>query len=272
MGDTLWTKGEKSLQRLQQQHTETVSRLECKLSACQDAQRQLEVENATIRDRLETLCAHLVKLLGHTDFADLQALFAEVAAVQPGVTRTVPSCPGPGLATSAELADTGSFHTPTNRGLVGNFDKVVGSPIKSPSGDMTVKRGSYVTSVPKMGAIEEVPVFSLTLRRVESVPLGLEWRDDEGTLTVEAVTPGSTVDAWNRQCSGETREIRAGDRLVTVNGSSEVQAMRLECRQKLLLKLTVERSDEAECATHTGESRYALGADAEFVHGGPKPH
>ena len=80
--DNLWTKGEKSLQQLQQQHLETMSRFEGQLSACQDAQHQPEVENATIRDLLERLCTRLANVFEHMEIPDVASALSETSGVQ----------------------------------------------------------------------------------------------------------------------------------------------------------------------------------------------
>jgi len=312
-----------ALQRMKQQQIDTVVHFESKLSACQETQRQLEVENALIRDRLEKLCMHLGKVLVHMQPTQEQFAVGEeetslvhtpLATSPPlGVPSSMPAAPSwagipqtdPTVGSVYERdvlfhtppprrvgVPVGLTPTPTNLmrtsacdvsdakiGLdVCNFMSTaphspvspvgtdVGSPTlghKSPGGD---GKRRYSRATPKMRAIDEIPVFVLTLRRDEAVPLGLEWKDD-GCLVVAAVSPGSTVEAWNRQCAGDARVIRSGDRIVDVNGATEADAMRLECSQKLLLKMTIERG-EIDCAAPTGEGPCVMRADAqEFVPG-----
>jgi len=88
------------------------------------------------------------------------------------------------------------------------------------------------------------PSFTMALRRADNVPLGLDVaRGEPGTdyLVVEAVRPGGAVEAWNRQCAGDTREIRRGDRITMINGKQDADAMREQCLQKHLLRMTVAR-------------------------------
>mmetsp|Transcript_843 Transcript_843/g.1757 ORF Transcript_843/g.1757 Transcript_843/m.1757 type:complete len:431 (+) Transcript_843:69-1361(+) len=93
--------------------------------------------------------------------------------------------------------------------------------------------------------------FTLTLRRAEQVPLGLEIRGDTGAsfLTVNKVMPGGAVEAWNRQCTGDAREIKAGDHIININGAEEADLMCAECVSKHLLKMTVLRGphESAPC-------------------------
>lgn len=94
----------------------------------------------------------------------------------------------------------------------------------------------------------ETSTFSLTLRRADTVPLGLDVTGETGgeCLTVQAVRPGGAVEAWNRQCPGELREIRAGDRIVCINDMEDANAMREECLTKHLLKMTVIRQTPSQ--------------------------
>jgi hypothetical protein len=89
--------------------------------------------------------------------------------------------------------------------------------------------------------------IALTLRRVDGEPLGLEVRPDfeYSCLLVERIQPGTVVEAWNRQCSGEPREIMPGDRVVSVNGATTPEDMRKQFGQKLLLKLKLVRESAA---------------------------
>merc|ERR1740121_3385323 len=96
--------------------------------------------------------------------------------------------------------------------------------------------------------------FTLTLRRADNVPLGLDVRGDVGApfLIVEAVRAGGAIEAWNRQCAGDTREIRAGDRIVGINGAEDADSMREQCLSRHLLKMTVIRGRAATEALSRG--------------------
>jgi len=97
-----------------------------------------------------------------------------------------------------------------------------------------------------LAASSTVPVdtFNLTLRRADNVPLGLELQPGipgDGGQLVEAVHPGGAIEAWNRQCAGDTREIRVGDRIVSINGHEDAESMWEDCRTKQLIRMTVLR-------------------------------
>jgi len=89
---------------------------------------------------------------------------------------------------------------------------------------------------------DEASKFTLTLRRADHVPLGLDVRGETGEtyLAVDAVLPGGAVESWNR-LAGNSRDIRAGDRIIEINKAEDVDAMREECRTQHLLRLTVLR-------------------------------
>lgn len=112
--------------------------------------------------------------------------------------------------------------------------------------------------------------FTITLRRADNVPLGLDVRGDAGApnLVVEAVRVGGAIEAWNRQCAGDTREIRAGDLIIKINSAEDADSMREQCLSRLLVKMTVLRSAGAAELHSSGASAAAAGlrADAdEFV-------
>ena len=88
-----------------------------------------------------------------------------------------------------------------------------------------------------------VTSFSLTLRRADNVPLGLDVLGDCGSssLVVVAVRPDGAAEAWNRQCTGESRMLWRGDRIVAVNDAVGARAIHEECLTKHLLRLTVQR-------------------------------
>lgn len=111
-----------------------------------------------------------------------------------------------------------------------------------------------------------VPTFTFVLRRADNVPLGLDVRADpnETCLLVEGVRTGGAIEAWNKQCAGDKREIRTGDKIIKVNAAEGAEAMRSECVHKHVLKIAVMR--EVSAVRTTGSLR--IEAD-EFV---PQAH
>eukprot|EP00930_Biecheleria_cincta_P046956 TRINITY_DN3247_c0_g1_i1.p1 TRINITY_DN3247_c0_g1~~TRINITY_DN3247_c0_g1_i1.p1 ORF type:complete len:411 (-),score=95.47 TRINITY_DN3247_c0_g1_i1:81-1313(-) len=106
------------------------------------------------------------------------------------------------------------------------------------------------------------PQFSMTLRRADNVPVGLDVKGEDTCLLVERVRAGGAVEAWNRQCPGALREIKPGDRIIMINDVEDPEGMRQECLTKHLLRMTVVRG------TGIVQPRANLRADAdEFVPG-----
>eukprot|EP00929_Paragymnodinium_shiwhaense_P052996 TRINITY_DN26534_c0_g1_i1.p1 TRINITY_DN26534_c0_g1~~TRINITY_DN26534_c0_g1_i1.p1 ORF type:complete len:540 (-),score=141.47 TRINITY_DN26534_c0_g1_i1:207-1826(-) len=89
----------------------------------------------------------------------------------------------------------------------------------------------------------------MSLRRMPGMPLGLEVRPDDmlNCLHVDRIHPGTIADAWNRACGDDkSRELRPGDRVISVNGATAPKDMRSECERQLCIRLEVIRDDSEE--------------------------
>eukprot|EP00438_Fugacium_kawagutii_P012557 Skav207354 [mRNA] locus=scaffold426:170746:173934:- [translate_table: standard] len=104
-----------------------------------------------------------------------------------------------------------------------------------PAGFMHRVTGSVAARISKGKVVRteenpgEATTFQLMLRRADNVPVGLHvqgWAggvavdcppctrqlmSGEDGLLVEKILPGGAIEAWNKQCPGEIREIRPGD-------------------------------------------------------------
>lgn len=102
--------------------------------------------------------------------------------------------------------------------------------------------------------LQSVETFTLALRKADNVVLGLDVSGSEcdNCLTVQAVRPNGAVDAWNRQCAGELREIRPGDRIVQINSAADAVSMRAECLKETFLRMKIER--DVSCMSTSGSS------------------
>mmetsp|Transcript_8934 Transcript_8934/g.24785 ORF Transcript_8934/g.24785 Transcript_8934/m.24785 type:complete len:462 (-) Transcript_8934:75-1460(-) len=111
----------------------------------------------------------------------------------------------------------------------------------------TTAPSSQTPAVLSAASTTPAQAFTLTLRRADNVPLGLDVRGDatDTNLIVKAVRPGGAIEAWNRQCAGDAREIRTGDRIILINGAEDAESMREQCLTKHLLKMTVLREPPA---------------------------
>lgn len=295
--DSLWEKGQRAMQNLQQQQLDRTALLQSQLLQCSDAHQQLQRENAMLRSGLEALMKHLTLVFGappHMPRMPHGAPPGMPPGMPPPCTAMAPEtnvsptpqteqstaafsqtgadAPAPSARAAAEPS-VEDFHTPAGSPLravlsaaeelgagpspTPGLSAIPGFPIESSSsgGTGSLSPGSSasaLTSTPSAavgaGHQAQVPSFSLTLRRADNVPLGLDVAgdSDSDTLLVEGIRLGGAVEAWNRQCHGDSREIRRGDRIIMINGSKDAESMRDECLNKHLLRMSVVRGPPAE--------------------------
>lgn len=173
----------------------------------------------------------------------------------PGFPAAAPETPAASAGEATEAVAAGTPSGGTGSEPAGTSEAAPSSVAAPPSHSQTAGPA---------GNASPAPPFSLTLRRADNVPLGLDVRGDSGEacLIVEAVRPGGAIEAWNRQCAGDTREIRTGDRIVKINSAEDADSMREQCLTKHLLKMTVQRGSVGEAERASS----GLRADAdEFV-------
>lgn len=296
--DCLWQKGQRAMQHLQQQQLNQTSQLQSQLVACADAHQKLQQENAMLRSGLEALMKHLTLVLGAPPHAagmppGMPPGIPPPCA--PGATGVAPSGPAPSQANAestpsistrtlkraqSNTSDGADFLTPFGTPVVGapsaaeEFAAEIAAPGLSPFGfpvgpSSCGGTGSETPSPNPMAAAAasaaaaalQAPTFSLTLRRADNVPLGLDVVGDPNSdaLLVEGIRLGGAVEAWNRQCHGDSREIRRGDRIIMINGVKDADSMKEECLNKHLLRMTVVRG---EAASHTPTSAAVAAAAA----------
>jgi hypothetical protein len=124
------------------------------------------------------------------------------------------------------------------------YDHGPATPPKKSNGDVEGGGSDDTASTITPPDSPELPSISLTFRRLDGQPLGLEVRPDcdRNCLHVERIQKGTVADAWNKQCIGEPRAILPGDRVISVNGVTTVDEMRQEFSKKLLLKIELLQS------------------------------
>lgn len=89
--------------------------------------------------------------------------------------------------------------------------------------------------------------FSFSIRRADDGGLGLnvEPSSDGRVLLVQSVLPHGAIEAWNRQTRGAAKApwkaVMPGDKIVCINGATDVAEMLEEIKAKLLLRLLVVR-------------------------------
>jgi len=97
-------------------------------------------------------------------------------------------------------------------------------------------------------------VFSFTTRVASDSFLGLNFDSGEATdngnyLKVTFVDPHGAMQAWNKQClhgPAAGKAVMPGDTIVRVNNATTPAEMLEECREKLLLRFTVQRDQVAD--------------------------
>jgi hypothetical protein len=256
--EELWQKGKQMLSQIQTKQKEKNLKLVEEVAKCHEKQRALEAENEKLKQVLQGLAARF-SLLGQvftgkdavtaptgtpenatsmesTEFTPPQAQgSASDSADSVAKLPDVPPWPFPGQSPSPaaplSLAEALGTQTPqrTPLSLVNSLTPTPATTEASPS---TVAGGATT--------------FSFTLRKADGADLGLNVSHEETdqVLQVEGVRADGAVEAWNRQCASSDKAVVPGDRIISVNNISfDPQKMLEECRDKVLLKLTVVRGD-----------------------------
>lgn len=327
--DTLWQKGQRAMQNLQQQQLKQTAQLQSQLVACAEAHQQLQRENAMLRSGLEALMKHLTLVFGPpphmvmppatmppgvpsgappprtptsaASAASASPFFPQTSASASPKTAPTTQCPqdAPASKTSGEPSIE-DFHTPAGsplRGAPSAAEELGAGPSPVPAlaavppfsvapGSSSGGTGADVASPPAAvllpaGAVSaaislpteavstptQALTFSLTLRRADNVPLGLDviGEKDQEFLLVEGVRIGGAVEAWNRQCHGDAREIRKGDRIIMINGAKDAESMREECLKKHLLRMSVIRSPRNKASPLAAQGAGMRAEASEFV-------
>lgn len=255
--------------------------LQGQLTSCAESCRRLECENRALRSGLEALVKQLATFWpappsgvvaspgkgargatlrrtssgpaspgasSHSQDADSPASAAGPMKV-PG---PVPEASGSARESAGAVAgslgeDPPSQCAPPTSGGDGGEAASLGA--ETPPPGLSAAAGAAAAPPGEVGAEaaaapSEAPPFTITLRRADHVLLGLDVQpgeSDASCLQVKAVRPGGAVEAWNRQCPGEMREIRPGDRIIKINEAEDAATMTEECYMKHLLRMTVVR-------------------------------
>jgi len=220
-----WEKGQHMFQRLQQQSADQGAHLEQQLAHCLSSQQQIHRDNEQLRQAISALMQQLDSI---TSPGTASAYRATSPAVEASQASSLAAVAAQAVAVAKAQIQDSSPVVPIDSQT---------TPSAEPQ-NVSIQPDSK--SVPEEAGDTS---FNMTLRRADDVPVGLELSvsDDGQHLIVEAVRPGGAVDSWNRQCSGDLRQIRQGDRLARINGVEGACAMLAQCRDKHLLKLFIER-------------------------------
>eukprot|EP00931_Biecheleriopsis_adriatica_P115129 TRINITY_DN90968_c0_g1_i1.p1 TRINITY_DN90968_c0_g1~~TRINITY_DN90968_c0_g1_i1.p1 ORF type:complete len:380 (-),score=81.75 TRINITY_DN90968_c0_g1_i1:202-1341(-) len=305
--DELWQRGKQMLGQLQQKQQERAEKLAAEVNQCVERQQALERENESLKQVINQLASQLSQL--GSPLAPVQSALAKPGAgsLSPLATTVGSSTSGtppqnfgsdsftPGqLSSSAgeggyqSLPDVPPFpfaQLPTaapGGAAPLSLAEALGPAPSTTASPVTATPLSLASSLPVPETAVLSPgvygggVFSMTLRKADQAELGLNVSpiESQRVLYVEGVRPDGAVDAWNRQCASSAQAEKAvipGDRIVSVNNVSyDPDRMLEECKDKVLLKLTIVRGDyplpELPGAPMQSSPVRSLRADAsEFV-------
>jgi len=225
---------------MQEQSANHAFHLEQQLSQCMEVQQKIQQDNQQLRHVIGTLVQQLQGSLPvPSDTA--RPSFRQNVAMATQAAQAASRTAAEDVATAAI-----SFEQANKSGLVRRASEAT-SPESSLHG-LSTEQGAVAASVEEPASLVS---FNITLRRASDIPLGLELEasDDGKHFVIKSVRSGGAVESWNRQCNGDAREIRNGDHLVKINEVDGVDAMLSQCRDKYLLKLTVERGNRANFGT-----------------------
>jgi len=257
----LWSRGNKMLKQIDQENQQHTAKFMEELAQRREKQETLKVE----QEQLRILLAGMVQQL-----SVLGSIYSGPVPA-PGCSELTPGLGSSAADSSSATSDAGSLSAeqspPPGLG---------GAPFP-PMPDFPFPLAAAVTPVPScatplslvealcpegiaspvpvslMGSLAqgvlslEAMIFSFTLRKAEGTDLGINVSHHEldKVLRVEGIRPEGAVEAWNRQCisnGAPEKAVMPGDRIVSVNGViNQPVKMLEECRDKLLLKFTVER-------------------------------
>lgn len=296
--EELWQKGRHMMAQAQQHHQQHNDALSAELSMCLDKQHVLEQQNDQIKQIIADLASKL-SVLGSG--------FAGPCVSSPGsgcLKSPVSTMAGSSTASATPPSTRASFSDNLFGNLLGSSEslgalpEVPAFPFPAQTSPAPLSLAEAIgvepavkptplclaTSLPPNPTIELSPtaasftpnsgVFSFTLRKADSIELGLNVMCQGAVLLVEGVRPEGAVDAWNRQCVGGAfpkRAVMIGDRIISVNNiSQDPEQMLAECKTKQLLKFTIVRGNypipDVTAAAATSVKLTALRADAsEFV-------
>lgn len=115
---------------------------------------------------------------------------------------------------------------------------------------------------PKQAAASKDMSVVITRNSGEAVGLDIDHIDGIAAVVV-AVKPGGAIQSWNDQ--NRDKEIRAGDRIVEVNGSSgDVQQIIQKLKTELTWRMTVQRPIELLVTIHKANAP-TLGLDLKYA-------
>lgn len=268
-------KGQDMLHHIEQKHKECQLKLQKEVQACQAYNKMLDDENVKLKCSLAQLAARLFMISGKVGGPeafppDLKAAAAQSVPQSPTVTEAFVNASSPVAAMKAAMEPPPGLHGAmalprwmteqtlgdAKSGLFPGFGAESGSAPATPVARTPSEALGFFTPVgfdsPLQVAAPTVGTFSFTIRKADEADLGLKLTMPEAgelTLVVEEVKVGGAVHSWNRLCEGHSstktdKMVRAGDRIVCVNGASgDPKSMLHELQTKQLVKITIARGE-----------------------------
>lgn len=144
--------------------------------------------------------------------------------------------------------------------------------LATPLPQQTVRPDTPLQNAPCAGAF----VFTFTLRLDDQVGLGIDMMplSSKCAWLVQGILPHGAVEAWNKQCLVGNRCVKMvlpGDVVLSVNGKSDCPGMLEQCKERMLLKMTLARvpSEHGNMGALAVHSRLS-GAEGERLHASKK--
>lgn len=280
--EELWQRGAKALNEMHKKHKDQNAHLAEEVERCRQRQQKLEAENERLKAVVTSLASRFSLLgavfggkgnLTPTTQEAPGGPGGDATTATPQTEKQSPeSCShkwnspvlGSGAGEASESCLTPLPEVPAFPILSQTQSPLPSVPFSAPPlsladalGTQTPKRTplSLANSLSPTAPKDVHPpcagggCFSFTLRKADGADLGLNvsHHENESTLRVEGVRPDGAVEAWNRQCAGtpaQEKAVMVGDKIISVNSiSGDPKKMLEECRDKLLLKLTVVRGE-----------------------------
>jgi len=296
----LWSRGNKMLKQIDQENQEYTAKFLEELAQCREKQDSLKVEQDNLRTLLAGMVQQF-SMLGAL-YAQSPAVPLAPDAKPPNTPGlafvNAPTESSAASDAGSSSATTGLENSPpqlsTPAGYSAGafpplptmpdfpFQPASGAPSPSTATPLSLVEALCSDAVPSnvpvclMGSLSQAPsadvpaatVFSFTLRKAEGTDLGINvsHHEHDKVLWVEGIRPEGAVEAWNRQCMSNAAGEKAvipGDRIVMVNAVfGHPVKMLEECRDKLLLKFTIERGGVVTRTSPTTPTAAAVAAAA----------
>lgn len=243
----LWRRAEFMIKHAQDQQEKKIRDLEMEVAR---SRAEFEMVVGKRRVEFQRLEASQMELRSHMDCC-ASVLKAMVAPMSTQVTPPSAKVPlSPTLLSNTHFDSDSLTCASASTASSDSNDTVQDSAMEvpSPRTDRSSDFGSDTSE--RLATIPEIPdgevlQFSFTLRRNDlDVSWGLDFKRSVEAVLISGIKPAGAIAAWNRQCADGPhghKTLRPGDKIVKINGASDYAAMVKECKERLMLTITVNR-------------------------------